>query len=484
MGALPSVVNTGKSDKRRLSFFARAFYNYKDRYMITGTLRADASTVFADSNKWGFFPSFAAAWTISNEPFMSSARWLSNLKLRAGWGTVGNDRISSYLSLDLLSPVKYGLGGKQVTVLMPTHLPNKGLKWEGASTVNLGLDASFLKERINLTVDAFIKDSKDLLLAQSLSLVSGFSSQWQNVGKLRNKGIEISLNTVNINRRHFSWTTDFNISFIRNTLEALAGDSDYLLSRTGFNSNFSSYDYIARIGEPVGNMYGYVFDGIYQSNDFNVGPDGTLVLKPGIPDISEHAGQKVAPGFVKYKDIDGNGIIDTDDRTIIGNGQPDWFGGISNSFHIYGFDLGIVLQFTVGNDVYNAQRMWATQSRLENQNFLAEVADRWTSTNASNKVPSANGYVAYDVYSRFIEDGSFLRLKNLTLGYTLPANITRKFYVSRLRLYASAQNLFCITRYSGYDPEVNMRSSNLMPSFDFGAYPRSKVLTFGAEIKF
>ncbi len=484
MGALPSVVNTGKSDKRRLSFFARAFYNYKDRYMITGTLRADASTVFADSNKWGFFPSFAAAWTISNEPFMSSARWLSNLKLRAGWGTVGNDRISSYLSLDLLSPVKYGLGGKQVTVLMPTHLPNKGLKWEGASTVNLGLDASFLKERINLTVDAFIKDSKDLLLAQSLSLVSGFSSQWQNVGKLRNKGIEISLNTVNINRRHFSWTTDFNISFIRNTLEALAGDSDYLLSRTGFNSNFSSYDYIARIGEPVGNMYGYVFDGIYQSNDFNVGPDGTLVLKPGIPDISEPAGQKVAPGFVKYKDIDGNGIIDTDDRTIIGNGQPDWFGGISNSFHIYGFDLGIVLQFTVGNDVYNAQRMWATQSRLENQNFLAEVADRWTSTNASNKVPSANGYVAYDVYSRFIEDGSFLRLKNLTLGYTLPANITRKFYVSRLRLYASAQNLFCITRYSGYDPEVNMRSSNLMPSFDFGAYPRSKVLTFGAEIKF
>lgn len=484
MGALPSVVNSSKRDKRRLSFFARGFYNYKDRYMVTATLRADASTVFAAHNKWGFFPSFAAAWTISNEPFMRDAHWLSNLKLRAGWGTVGNDRISSYLSLDLLSASKYGLGGKQVTVLTPTHLPNANLKWEGATTTNIGLDASLFKERINLTVDAFIKDSKDLLLAQSLALVTGFSSQWQNVGKLRNKGVEITLKTININKRYFSWTTDFNISFIRNSLEALADGSDYLLSRSGFNSNFSSYDYMAKVRKPIGNMYGYVFDGVYQASDFNLTPDGKLLLKEGIPDISSHAGVSVAPGFVKYKDIDGDGVITTDDRTIIGNGQPDGYGGLANSFRLYGFDLSFMLQFSAGGDLYNAQRMWSTQSRLENQNFLAEVADRWTTTNASNKVPSANGYVAYDVYSRFIEDGSFMRLKNLTLGYTLPASLTRKFYVSHLRVYSTAQNLFCLTGYSGYDPEVSTLSSNLMPGFDWGAYPRSKTFTFGIEVKF
>ena len=484
MGALPNAVNSGKTDKRRLSFFMRGFYNYKDRYMVTATLRADASTVFADNNKWGVFPSFAAAWTLSNEAFLQGVDWLSNLKLRAGWGTVGNDRISSYLSLNLLSASKYGLGGKQVTVLTPTQLPNPKLKWEGATTTNVGLDAGFFKDRINLTVDAFIKDSKDLLLAQSLSLVSGFSSQWQNVGKLRNKGIELSLNTINISSRHFSWTTDFNVSFIRNTLEALADDADYLLSRSGFNSNFASYDYIAKVGEPIGNMYGYVFDGVYQSSDFNMAPDGSLTLKPGVVDISEHAGQSVVPGFVKYKDLDGDGVITTEDRTIIGNGQPDWYGGFSNSFRLYGVDLSFMFQFSVGGDLYNAQRMWSTQSRLENQNFLAEVADRWTATNASNKVPSANGYVAYDVYSRFIEDGSYLRLKNITLGYTFPSRLTRKFFVSNLRLYATAQNLLCFTRYSGYDPEVNTLSSNLMPGFDWGAYPRSKVFTFGVEVKF
>ncbi len=484
LGATPASVNSGKTDKRKLSFFGRAFYNYDDRYMVTGTLRADASTVFAAENKWGFFPSFAAAWTVSNEEWMKGVRSIDNLKLRLGWGTVGNDRISSYLSLDLLSSTKYGVGGKQVTVLYPSQLPNKSLKWEGATTTNLGVDLSMFKNRLNLTVDAFVKDSKDLLLAQSLALVSGFGSQWQNVGKLRNKGIEFTLNTINVSRMNFSWTTDFNISFIRNELLSLADGADYLLARSGFNSNFSSYDYIAQVHKAIGSMYGYVFDGVYQASDFNVGPDGILTLKPGVPDISSHAGTAVSPGFVKYKDLDGDGVITTDDRTIIGNGQPDWFGGITNSFKLYDFDLSVMLQYSVGGDVYNAQRMYSTQSRLEMQNMLAEVKDRWTATNASNKVPSANGYVAYDVYSRFIEDGSFLRLKNITLGYTLPQKLSRKARLSAVRLYTTAQNLFCLTAYSGFDPEVNMKSSNLMPSFDYGAYPKAKVFTFGAEIKF
>ena len=484
LGAVPSSVTSNKSDNRRLSFFARAFYSYDERYMITATVRADASTVFSASNKWGCFPSFAAAWNIANEPFLEDAQWIDNLKLRAGWGTVGNDRISNYLSLDLYTSLKYGVGGKQVTVLQPSQLSNKNLKWEGSTTTNLGLDLGFFKSRLNVTLDAFLKDSKDLLLAQNLAYVTGFGSQWQNVGKVRNKGIELTINSVNFNNRNFFWSTDFNISFIKNTLVALQDGTDYILSRSGFNSNFSSYDYIAMLGEALGNMYGYVFDGIYQSDDFNVHADGTMHLKPGIVDISEHAGEAVKPGFVKYKDIDGDGIITTEDRQIIGNGQPDWFGGLTNSFQFYGVDLSFMFQYSVGNDVYNAQRMFSTQSRLEMQNNLAEVKDRWTATNASNLVPSAKGDVAYDVYSRFIEDGSFLRLKNITLGYTIPERLTRKIFVNKLRIYASANNLFLLTKYSGFDPEVNMKSSNLMPSFDFGAYPKSKTFTFGVELNF
>ena len=223
---------------------------------------------------------------------------------------------------------------------------------------------------------------------------------------------------------------------------------------------------------------------MYQTSDFYSAPDGSLVLKKGVPDMSAHAASTVRPGFVKYKDLDGDGVITTEDRTIIGNGQPDFFGGFTNTFNFYGVDLSFMLQFSVGNDVYNAQRMYNTQTKLENMNLLAEVNDRWTATNASNEVPSSTGYVSYDVYSRFIEDGSYLRLKNITLGYTLPDKWMRKIYVSKLRFYATLQNLFCLTNYKGYDPEVSSLSSNLMPSFDYGAYPRSRVYTFGVELKF
>lgn len=484
IGSSPSKSQTGKSQRQRLSFFGRAFYSYDDRYMLTATVRGDASSVFPENNKWGVFPSFAASWNVSNEEFLKEVSWISNIKVRLGWGSVGNDRISENLSLDLYSPVQYGWGTQHVTVLYPTQLSNKNLKWEGSTTTNVGLDLGFFDSRLNITLDGFIKDSKDLLMAQDLSYVTGFASQWQNVGAIRNSGVELTLNTLNIAKKNFSWTSDFNISYIKNSLISLANGADYMLSRSGFNSNFTSYDYIAKVGEAIGNMYGYVFDGVYQTSDFYSAPDGSLVLKKGVPDMSAHAAATVRPGFVKYKDLDGDGVITTEDRTIIGNGQPDFFGGFTNTFNFYGVDLSFMLQFSVGNDVYNAQRMYNTQTKLENMNLLAEVNDRWTATNASNEVPSSTGYVSYDVYSRFIEDGSYLRLKNITLGYTLPDKWMRKIYVNKLRLYASLQNLFCLTNYKGYDPEVSSLSSNLMPSFDYGAYPRSRVYTFGVELKF
>lgn len=484
LGATPSQVATSKAENMRLSFFARAFYSYADRYMITGTIRGDASTVFSARHKWGFFPSFSGAWNISNEAFLKDVKWLSALKLRAGWGTVGNDRISNYLSMNLYSSSKYGLGSSQVTVLTPKQIANENLKWEGSTTTNVGIDFSVLDTHLNLSVDGFIKDTKDLLLAQNLAHVTGFDSQWQNIGKIRNKGIEVALNSVNFNRRNFFWSTNFNISFIKNTLVALQDGTDYMFSRSGFNSNFSSYDYVAYLGSALGDMYGYVYDGVYQYSDFEVAPGGGMTLKKGVADISDHAGKQVQPGMVKYKDIDGDGIITTEDRAVIGNGQPDWYGGLTNTFSFYGVDFSFMFQFSYGNDIYNATRMFCTQSNSDRANQWAEVADRWTVTNASDLVPSYDGYVPSELYSRFIEDGSYLRLKNITLGYTFPEKLTRKAYLNKLRVYVTAQNLFCLTKYSGYDPEVNTLSSPLMPGFDWGGYPKSKAFTFGLELQF
>ena len=483
LGATPSKVESSYSEKMLLSFFARGNYNYDNRYLLTATVRADGSTVFSNKNKWGFFPSFSAAWRVSEEAFMKDVDWVSNFKVRLGWGIVGNDRISNYLSMDLYEASKYGVGNNTVTVLTPKQLKNANLKWEGSSTINLGVDLGFLDNRLNVTADFFVKNTKDLLLAQSLAHVTGFDSQMQNIGKIQNKGIELSLNSTNIQTRDFSWQTNFNISFIKNTLKGLASGVESMYARSGFDSNFTAYDYIATVGQSLGLIYGYEFDGVYQSSDFYTTPDNQLILKEGVTNNARYG--TVKPGVVKYKDQDGDGIITTNDRTVIGNAMPKWFGGITNTFDYKGIDFSFMLQFNYGNDIYNATRLYSTQSRNGRRNMLAEVADRWSPTNTSNLVPSQDGYIVNDVYSRFIEDGSFLRLKNVTLGYTLPHKWTRKFHVSRLRLYATGQNLFCVSGYSGYDPEVNSASNTPMtPGLDWGAYPKSRVFTFGIDLQF
>lgn len=483
LGATPSKVNTTRTKSMRLSFFARGFYSYDDRYMLTATFRADASTVFSPKHKWGFFPSFAASWNMKNEAWLKDVDPISTMKLRAGWGTVGNDRITNYLSIDLYTDSKIGMGTTTYTALTPKQIANYDLRWEGSMTTNIGLDLGFFDNRLNITLDGFVKDTKDLLIQQKLAYVTGFSSQWQNVGKIRNAGVELSISSINFSRRNFSWSTDFNLSFIKNTLVSLQDGTDYIARKSGFNSNFTQDDYISYVGSSLGDMYGYVFDGVYQYSDFNMLPDGTLQLKDGVVDLSPR-GYAPVPGMTKYKDINGDGKITPDDRTSIGNGYPDFYGGITNRFQFYGVDFSFLLQFSAGNDVYNAMRVYLTQSRNERTNMLAEVGDRWKPSNASNKVPSATGYIPYDISSRFIEDASFLRLKNITLGYTLPEKWTRKIWVNKLRVYVSAQNLFCLTKYSGFDPEVSMLSSPLTPGFDWGAYPKSRVFTMGLDIQF
>ena len=483
LGSTPSRVESSLTDKTLLSFFARGNYNYDNRYLLTATIRADGSTVFSAKNKWGFFPSFSAACRVLEEAFMKDIHWISNFKVRLGWGTVGNDRISNYLSLDLYTANKYGVGSNTTTVLTPKQLKNSNLKWEGSTTTNLGLDLGFFDNRLNVTADFFIKNTKDLLLAQSLAQETGFDSQMQNVGKIRNKGIELSFNSTNIQTRDFTWQIIFNISLIKNTLESLASGVESMYTRTGFDSNFTEYDYIATVGQSLGLIYGYEFDGIYQSSDFYITPDGKQVLNSVITNNARYG--TVKPGVVKYKDQDGDGVITTADRTIIGNAMPKWYGGFTNTFNYKGIDLSFMLQFIYGNDIYNATRLYATQTRSGRRNMLAEVTDRWSPTNASNKVPSQDGYISNDVYSRFVEDGSFLRLKNITLGYSLHHKWIRNIHVSKLRVYATAQNLFCITGYSGYDPEVNSASNNPMtPGLDWGAYPKSRVFTFGIDLQF
>ncbi len=274
LGATPSKVNTDYYDKTLLSFFARANYNYDNRYLLTATVRTDGSTVFSQKNKWGFFPSFSAAWRVSEEAFMKDLKWISNFKVRFGWGIVGNDRISNYLSLDMYSNIKYGIGNNTVTVLTPKQLKNSNLKWEGSSSVNLGVDLGFLDNRLNVTADFFIKNTKDLLLAQSLAQATGFTSQWQNIGKIQNRGIELSITSTNIQTKDFTWNTNFNISFIRNELKALADGASHMYARSGFDSNFTGYDYIAKVGESLGLIYGYEFDGVYQYDDFYTDTDG------------------------------------------------------------------------------------------------------------------------------------------------------------------------------------------------------------------
>ena len=486
LGATPSKVNSDFNDKKLLSFFARGNYNYDNRYLLTATVRADGSTVFSKKHKWGFFPSFSAAWRVSEEAFMKDVEAVSNLKVRFGWGIVGNDRISNYLSLDLYENKKYGIGNSLTTVLTPKQIKNQNLKWEGSSSVNLGLDLGLFANRLSLSADFFIKDTKDLLLAQELAHVTGFDKQYQNVGKIRNKGMEFSISSTNIQTKSFTWNTNFNISIIRNELRALESGANYKTTRSGFDSNFTQDDYIAIVGSSLGAIYGYEFDGIYQSSDFYITPDHKYILKEGITNNTRYTDAGgLRPGVVKYKDQNGDGIITTADRTVIGNAIPKWYGGITNTFAWKGIDFSFMFQFNYGNDIYNATRLYATQSGNGRRNMLAEVADRWTETNASNLVPSTKGYVTNDVYSRFVEDGSFLRLKNVTLGYTLPKKWTQKAYIKRIRVYATGQNLFCISGYSGYDPEVSTAGNNPMtPGLDWGAYPKSRVFTFGIDLQF
>ena len=498
---IPQSVTSTITSWSMLSYLGRINYNYKSKYYATASFRADGSSKFRGKNRFGYFPSASLAWNFSEEHFMKSIRkYISNGKFRLSWGQTGNNRVDEYATYALLEMLKSKRGDYMGTGsipggaypfnndlntlgAVPTTLPNKNLKWETTTQWNVGLDLSFLRNRIDVTMDWYHKVTDDLLLNATLPASCGYVSATKNIGKVSNTGFELTINTTNIKTRKFRWTTNFNIAFNKNKVLELAENQDVLFSSAKFDNNFNSMsNYIAKVGQPMGMMYGFIYEGTYKYDDFDKAGD-TYTLKSNVPHFVSESNTQ--PGFPKYKDLNEDGVIDFEDQTIIGNGMPKHTGGFSNNFQYSNFDINIFFQWSYGNDILNANKLIFENNYQPNLNQFASYADRWTPENPTSDIPCATSSGSKRVYSsRIIEDGSFLRLKSLTLGYTFPKSMISKVNLDKLRLYVAGQNLWTLTNYSGYDPEVSVRNTALTPGMDYSAYPRAWSINFGVNINF
>ena len=343
-----------------------------------------------------------------------------------------------------------------------------------------------MKNRINFTFDIYRKNTKDLLLNSNLPYSSGYTTVFKNIGAVRNDGIELSFSTVNVKARYFTWTSDFNISFNRSRVMALSEGEEFLLSKVSFTNDYNnSYLYIARIGDPMAQFYGYEWDGVYGYEDFAFNSDGSFSLKKGVPTNGDER-DKIMPGDVKYVDQNGDGVVNAKDMVVIGRGEPIHTGGFNNNFSWKGLSLNIFFQWSYGNDVMNANRIMFEGNALnKNINQYRSYVDRWSPENQESRNFRIGGQGPSGIYtSRTIEDGSFLRLKTLQLSYTLPRTWTNKLHLSRLEIFVSGQNLWTWTNYSGLDPEVSTRNSALTPGFDYSAYARNRIFTGGIKLTF
>ena len=493
-------------DDKLLSFFARVNYNLMDKYLFTASVRADGSSKFGKNNKWGYFPAFSAAWRLGEEEFIKDLNIFSDLKFRIGYGLAGNNRIGSYSSLAIMSSVTYPNANSAQSGYASKQVPNPDLKWEANKTFNIGLDLGFFNQRLTISPEFYINRSSNLLFDARLPNSSGYSSMTINAGKTENKGIDLTINSVNITNKDFTWNTTVTLSHNKNSVNQLTGEKVQLyLADMGVKGAGSSHK--IGVGEPLGQFYGYISDGLYQVSDFNYDKaSGKYTLKDGIPYRGEK--DKVQPGMLKFKNIDGSedNKITEDDKTVIGNAFPKFYGGINNTFTYKDFDLSIFLTYSFGNDVLNATKLTNTRTALTNKNVLA-AADwnhRWVTINKETgalitdpeELAAANQgktIACFDdngssdnavIHSWAVEDGSYLKLSNITLGYTFPKKIVNKIGLSKLRLYATGNNLLTWTKYTGYDPEVSTMSNAMTPGVDFGAYPRSRSFVFGVNVAF
>ncbi len=497
-GTVPGIPQSRVEDERLLSFFGRVNYGYANKYLFTASLRADGSSKFGSANKFGYFPSVSAAWRLIEEDFLKGSRLFSDFKLRASYGKTGNNRIGNYLSLALLQAGYYPVNDVPSISVGSYVLPNPNLKWETTGATNIGLDVGILNQRIQLTAEYYNNRTDDLLLATEVPYSSGYATVQMNIGSTRNKGLEFTVNAQTLKRKDFSWETNFNIAFNRNKVLSLNSGQELFYAESGF-SEFSQTDYIIRVGQPVGQMYGYVSDGLYTVDDFNYNPaNQTYTLKDN---IAYNPNVRPQPGYLKLADLDGDGLVNPSDRTVIGNANPKHIGGITNTFTYKNLDLSVFLNWSYGNQVFNANRLYNSQTYLQYRNSFAEIADRWMTINeqgalvtdpaqlaAMNEgktVPSWQNGADLRFYDKMVENGSFLRLNNITLGYALPKPLLARVKINGLRFYGSVYNLHNFTSYSGYDPEVSTRnSSGITPGVDFGAYPRSRYVVIGANVSF
>ena len=454
-----------------LSYFGRINYNFDDRYLLTATMRADGSSRFGANNRFGYFPSAALAWRVSNEKFIKNSAALqklkTDLKFRIGLGRVGNQEIGLYSYSSNIRSYNVVLGDQLVTGFAPDNIANPDVRWESSSQANIGMNFSLYNNRIELVADYYVKRADGMLLPALLPATAGsFNPPFVNIGEIENRGIELALNTVNTTGK-LEWRTNANFTINRNEVLNL-----------GTNGNLTGI--IQRIpvtrteeGQPIGQFYGYVMEGIFQSQN-----------EVGESPVQESG---TRAGDIKFKDLNNDGIIDDKDQTFLGSPHPDFTANLVNNFSFGAFDLSFFFQGVYGNEILNIlRRDIEGMGGLQNQ--VVAVADRFTALNPSNSIPRATGNDPNSnrrISSRFVEDGSFLRLKNLTLGYTLPNKYTRMMQFQHLRIYFGGQNLYTLTNYSGYDPDIGSFNQNpLINGVENGRYPIAKSFTLGISAKF
>lgn len=444
-------ISASRAERSNVAFIGRANYDYLDKYLLTVNFRADASSVFGPGNRWGYFPSISAGWRLSEESFMPQLPSVNDLKLRFGWGEVGNDRISEYAWYGRVNTgANYPIGGSIQPGTRPSSMENRDLRWERTTQTNLGLDVSLFGYRAQLTADAYLKTTSDLLFNKPVPTSTGFSTVTQNIGTIRNKGIEFQLSTINTTGR-FGWETDVSFSMNRNRIIDLDGE----VVHTGNIPQRGNVS-IAQEGKPLGQFWGYIAEGVDPQT-----------------------------GMMIYRDLDGVEGLSADDKTFIGDPNPDFIYGLTNNFTIGNFGLNVFIQGVYGNDVFNASRL-ESEAMTDFKNQYSSVLDRWREPGQVTDIPRSGFGDRYnsELSTRFVEDGSYIRLKAVTLSYNVPPSLLNNL-ASSLRLYVTGENLLTLTNYSGYDPEVNAFGNNsVAQGIDYGTYPQTRTFSVGVNLSF